>query len=240
MTEDKELQRALRLKRARKAKPGGRPKLINIPRNWAHQALRYMDSGELLVRIFVESLEFLFVWLLLRGLFADGNLMLTVSMAFFIVHSWNWVTNGLFWSVIIFTFPGLRNPGADITIEYLNSMRERLVDTTCISGIAIYGSVTRGAWHDRSDIDIRLLRRPGINSLLCATWITMQERFRAFIDRQPMDLFLADDIDFLKKMRSDEIPLLLLCRDDRLQSLYPDCMEKTIQLSDLFGANQVH
>lgn len=236
MAEDKKLSLMLHHKWARKAKPGGWPKLVNIPRNWAHQALRYMDAGELSVRMLIELLEILAVWLLLRWLFADAGSVFTVGMAFMIVHTWNWVTNGLFWAVIIFTLPNMRNPGAIKTVDYLNQMRNRLAGSKCISGIAIYGSVTRGAWHDRSDIDIRFLRRPGIAPLWCAAIITMRERFRAFIDRQPMDLYLADDIDFLKKMRSDEIPLITLCRDDRLQSLYIGCHERTVELSDLLGS----
>jgi hypothetical protein len=67
----------------------------------------------------------------------------------------------------------------------------------------------------------------------------MRERFQAFLSKQPMDLFLADDVDFLKKMRSDEIPLLTLCRDDRLKSLYPDCREKKVHLTDLLGEDSM-
>lgn len=227
-------------KQSRKAKLGGWPKLINIPRNWAHQGLRYMDSGELSARILVEFLEILVAWLLMGRLFIGVKPIITAGIAFLVVHTWNWVTNGLFWTVIIFTFPSLRNPGAKKTVSYLNKMRERLAGRDCISAIAIYGSVTRGTWHDRSDIDIRLLRRPGIAALCCAAWITFQERFRAFIERQPMDLFLADDIDFLKKMRSDEIPLLTLCKDDRLNSLYPKCKTRAVQLSDLLGPKVSH
>ena len=72
-------------------------------------------------------------------------------------------------------------------------------------------------------------------SMWCAALITMAERFRPFIYKQPMDLFLADDVDFLKKMRSDEVPLLTICRDDRLESIYPGCSEREVRLSDLLG-----
>lgn len=235
MIENLPSEEELRKKKARKAQPGGFPKLINIPRNWAHQALRYMDTGELSVRILVELTEVLIIWFLLLSVFAPESKSLMLMLSVLIVHTWNWITNGLFWSVIIFSFPNLRNPGARNTVDYLNNMRERLIKRKCISGIAVYGSVTRGAWHDRSDIDIRLLRQPGISALCCAAWITMQERFSAFVHKQPMDMFLADDIDFLGKMRSDEIPLLLLCRDKRLQNLYPSRMERPIELSDLLG-----
>lgn len=232
---NKQHKDSLLRKQARKATKGGHPKLINLPRNWAHQALSYMDLGELTIRLFVEVSEIVLVWWLLDNLLLGLNNIILISIAFIMVHTWNWVTNGLFWAVIIFTFPGLRNPGPMKTVTYLNHMRHRLASSDCITGIALYGSLTRKAWHDRSDIDIRFLRKPGAKSLLCAAALTMSERFRAFINKQPMDLFLADDVDFLKKMRSDEIPIFTICRDERLQILYPGCTEQEVQLTDLLG-----
>ncbi len=229
----------LRQKRYRKAIPEGLPKLANVPRNWTSQGILYMDAGELSTRLLIEAVQNFCIWVLLCWLFSDSSPVLMVLWAFLIVHTWNWITNNLFWTVIIFTFPTLRNPGAVSTVDYLNLMRERLAKRKCISGILIYGSVARSRWHDRSDIDIRLLRRPGMFSLLCAALVTMRERFQAFLSKQPMDLFLADDVDFLKKMRSDEIPLLTLCRDDRLKSLYPDCREKKVHLTDLLGEDSM-
>lgn len=226
----------LRKKATRKARPGGAVKWRNLPRNWVHQAISYMDAGELLSRLIVETAELVLVWCALVYLFPEMQLLFVALLAFVFVHTWNWVTNGLFWSVIIFTFPSLRNPGATATVRYLNQMRGRLLGNQCISGVMIYGSVTRGSWHDRSDIDIRFLRRPGIGALCCATWVTMRERFRAFLEKQPMDLYLADDVDFLKKMRADEMPVIMLCRDERLEKLYSDCQGRPVQLSDLLRA----
>lgn len=225
----------LRKKAARKARPGGRPKWINIPRNWVHQALSYMDSGELSFRIAIQSVETLLLWYGIDMLWPGAPVYVTVFMAFVLIHTWNWVTNGLFWAVIIFTFPRLKNPGVAKTVEYLNAMRARCASSRCISGIAIYGSVTRRKWHDRSDIDIRLLRRKGILNLICAGLMTMRERWLALLARQPMDLYLADDVDFLNKMRSDEVPVLLLAKDERLHAIYPGNDERTLTVEDLVG-----
>lgn len=228
-------EKELRRKAARKARPGGRPKWINIPRNWAHQALSYMDAGELIFRAVVQLAETVLAWFVLDALMPQVATYVAVLVAFLIVHTWNWVTNGLFWSVIIFTFPDLRNPGAVKTVDYLNEMRTRLAASRCMSGIAIYGSVTRHKWHDRSDIDVRLLRRKGLGNLVCAAIKTMYERWLALLARQPMDLYMADDIDFLNKMRSDEVPVLLLARDERLRRMYPGNEEKILMVEDLIG-----
>lgn len=194
-----------------------------------------MDTGELLSRILIEVCELVLIWGALAYLLPEAHPLLVAMIAFAIVHTWNWVTNGLFWSVIIFTFPGMKNPGAENTVSYLNRMRERFDHSNCITGVAIYGSVSRRAWHDRSDIDIRFLRKKGLDSLVCAVFQTMAERFRALLAKQPMDLYLADDTDFLKKMRSDEKPFFIIARDSRLESLYPECSARQLTVEDLVG-----
>jgi len=49
----------------------------------------------------------------------------------------------------------------------------------------------------------------------------MRERFIAFLMRQPTDMFLADDVGYLTKMRSDEKPVFLIKRDERLEVMFP-------------------
>jgi len=225
----------LRRKAARKALPGGRVRWINLPRNWAHQALSYMDAGELSFRVVVQVMETALVWLALELLLPWTAPGMTVLLALVLVHTWNWITNGLFWSVLLFSFPNLKNPGAQKTVDYLNDMSSRLSASRCISGIAVYGSVSRSKWHDRSDIEIRLLRRAGLGNLVCAGIRTMHERWLALRSRQPMDLYLADDVDFLNKMRVDEIPMLLLARDARLAAMYPQSQEMVLSIKDLTG-----
>jgi len=206
---------------------------MNLPRNWLHQATGYMDKGELSVRIAVEFLELILAAWLLHLFFGDIGGAIQWGLAFILIHTLNWITNGLFWTVVIFSFPGLKNRGAKKTRDYLNALRERVRHFKCITGVAVYGSVSRGTWHERSDIDVRFLRGEGPWNLLYASIVTMVERFRALLARQPMDLYLADDVDFLRKMRPDEVPLLLVARDSRLVGLYPSSGEREIRLADL-------
>lgn len=229
MNDDVDLQEQLKKKAARKAKPGGFPKLINLPRNWLHQALTYMDVGEMYSKIIIEAIEVFLVFILLDD-YVD-NIYMNVILSFFIVHTWNWVTNGLFWAVIIFTFPQLRNPGADKTVIYLNNMKQRLQGSSSIAGLTLYGSITRNAWHDRSDIDLRIIRNKGFSNLIKSVYITMRERFIAFLYMQPMDLYLADSVDFLGKLRSDEVPVILIKRSDELETIYPGNPEIDIKLA---------
>ncbi|KAA1188939.1 hypothetical protein F0M18_17195 [Pseudohalioglobus sediminis] len=200
-------------KRGRKSSAGEKPKLRNIPRNWLHQALFYMDRTEFLVRITVECLAFsillLPISMLLQTMLFDRG---TLILSFLLVHSTFWILNSNWWALMLFTFPGIRNSGERASCEYLSRMAVRLRATDSIAALAIYGSPTRGAWHDKSDLDLRILRKEGFVNGLIAAAITMRERAIAFLYGQPIDLFLADSPAFLKKMRGDEEPIILLKR----------------------------
>ena len=217
----------LKVKKSRKAKLGGRPVLLNLARNWLHQAMTYMDAGELSFRVAVESLEISVLAFVFSSV--GVGLLLSILSAGILVHTFNWITNGLFWSVMLFSFPNMRNAGEFRTCEYLNKMTERLKGIKSISGLAIYGSVSRGQWHERSDIDMRILRKPGFVNLIIAAACMLRERFIAFLYKQPMDMYLADSTDFLLNMRADERPIFLIKRDARLDNVYPGNHEVILQ-----------
>jgi predicted nucleotidyltransferase len=128
----------------------------------------------------------------------------------------------------MFSIPVLKNRGEDVTINYLNSMADRLKRSKSIRGLAIFGSISRNQWHEKSDIDARILRQSGLKNLLGSAIAVMKERFLAFFLGQPLDIYLADNIDFLKKMRKDEVPIFLIKRDHRLEENYPTNPEKEL------------
>jgi predicted nucleotidyltransferase len=216
-------------KRRRKAAGGGWPKLWNLPRNWAHQGLSYMDPTERWTRLALEAGEVALLAVAVAkaaGLpMWDGRVLLA---GFAVAHTANWVFNGNFWALLLFTFANRRNRGEALTCAYLNRMAERLRSSRAIAGLALYGSVSRGQWHDRSDIDLRLLRRPGPANALMAGLLIARERFLAFAARQPVDMYLGDDLAFLKRMRDDEAPVFLVKRDERLEIAFPGRPEVTL------------
>jgi predicted nucleotidyltransferase len=150
-----------------------------------------------------------------------GSLLMT--------HTLNWVLNGNWWAGLLFTFPHLRNRGDQATCDYLNEMTDRLHRDRSISGAMIFGSVARGQWHERSDLDIRLLRRRGLIHALESVGVLSRERWIALWARQPLDIYLADGIAFLKRMREDERPVFLKKDDPRLDLAYPEGEETRIE-----------
>lgn len=202
----------------------------SLPRGWAHQGFFYLDRTQRIGRVVFEIVP----TVLLAGLIAGLGAIRLSSFwlwcgSLLIVHTLHWVFNGNWWAGVLFTFPRLRNRGERTTCDYLNRMAERLRNDPAISGAMIFGSVARGQWHDRSDLDIRLLRRRGLYGGIRGTLVLMRERFIALWLRQPLDIYLADDIPFLKRMRPDEPPIFLKKADPRLDQTYPQGRQMRIE-----------
>jgi len=215
---------------SKKCIAGGKFGLLDLLRNWVHQALFYMDTTERGFRIVVEVIAIFVIAFIFAKLAGDNYFSLWIMIASLLVaHTINWILNGNWWACILFAFPKLRNRGQVATCWYLNKMAERLRDSSSISGILIFGSVSRGEWHNRSDIDLRLLRRRGVFYAISAMAIQMRERLVAFFNRQPLDMYMADDIDFLMKMNKDESPIFLKKRDSRLEQAYPSGKETRLR-----------
>lgn len=204
------------MNKSRKALIGGKPKYFTLFRNWAHQGFFYLDKTEMLYR-FLWEVTPIFI---LSSLNYFHNTFFYLTLVTIIVHTYNWIANDNFWAVFIHSLPNQKNPGEQATIEYLNKMQKRLIDSNAISAVLIYGSVTRNKWHDRSDIDIRFFRQKGIFNGLISYLILRRERLIALLNKQPLDAYIADDIKFLKKMRDDEIPIFLKNSDLRITKEY--------------------
>jgi predicted nucleotidyltransferase len=217
-------------KEKRKAVAGGTARWWNLPRGWAHQSFFYLDRTQRIGRVIFEIVPtMLLAWLIgAIGGIGLSNLGLWCG-SLLTVHTLNWVLNGNWWAGVLFTFPHLRNRGDRATCDYLNQMAGRLKRDRSISGAMVFGSVSRGQWHERSDLDIRLLRRAGVFPAIEGILILLRERWIAFVSRQPLDIYLADGIAFLKRMRPDEPPVFLKKDDLRLDLAYPGGKETRIE-----------
>lgn len=196
------------LKKKRKAQLNGKPELLVLVKQWIHQGFTYLDRTEMYYRLVWEVVPVIILSPVL-----SASLKLPVSTAtlisLFIVHTLNWVFNYNFWTCMTFTFPSVTNPGNDSTLVYLQKMQNRMCKNHSIAGCMIYGSISRGKWHQKSDLDVRILRRPGLLNSSKAYWTVFLERVIALCCRQPLDLYMADSTKFLDKMRADEFPVFL-------------------------------
>lgn len=211
-----------------KAKLGGDIKFVVIIKNWIHQGFFYLDKTEKFYRLLTELILFCLSIYVLS--YYKLDLVNKCILSFVISHTLNWVCNDNFWTALMFTFPQVLNPGEKKTITYLTQMQKRLSKSNSISGGMIFGSLSRKKWHIKSDLDIRFIRNPGIINGFYGYLFIFKERIIALINKQPLDVYMADNINFLRKMRKDEFPLFLKNRDSRLHNEYGTCQEVNFSL----------
>lgn len=203
----------------RKAVLEGKTEYVVLVKQWIHQGFTYLDKTEMFYRIIWEFVPFGFFFSILFGGY-HVNFYWSIIVGFAIGHTLNWIFNYNFWTCLIFTFPNLKNPGNDETIKYLEGVQKRMQKSICISGCMLYGSLARSKWHVKSDLDMRILRRAGFLNGFKAYFIVFIERLIAVWYKQPLDLYMADSIEFLDKVRDDEFPIFLKNEDTRLHKRY--------------------
>ncbi len=186
---------------------------------WLHQGFTYLDKTEMFYRVIWELIP-LGIFYAIFNLLIGWDWYWSLLCAFLIGHTLNFLFNYNFWTGIDFTFPSFRNPGNEKTLKYLKQMQDRMNSYDCVTGCMIYGSLSRAVWGVKSDLDIRIFRKPGLWNGFKAYLVTFKERLIAVRQINPMDLYLADDIEFLKRLRADEQPIFLKATDQRLFDFY--------------------
>lgn len=203
----------------RKARAGGKSEPLILVKQWIHQGFTYLDRTERMYRILWEIIPFTgLLYFFFKVMEWSGSA--SIALSGFIAHTLNWIFNYNFWTCITFAFAAVKNPGNDKTILYLQKLQRRMLRYECITGCMLYGSVSRKKWHDKSDLDMRILRKPGFINGFKAYLVVFCERLIAVFSMQPLDVYLADTVEFLNKMRDDEFPVFLKNKDDRLSVKY--------------------
>ncbi len=208
---DEEIAKLLLKKARRNAVVGGSIRWNTIIWNWLHQCFFYLNPTDMSFKVVLEAALFVICFGIM-SIFRI-SILINIASAFFLAHTLNWVFNGNFWACLLSAFPTLRNKGGKQTQAYVNAMAARLSANDVVDAMMLLGSVCRSQWHSRSDMDVRILRKRGVRSAFCAGCLTLKERVIAVLQRQPLEIYLADSVGFLAKKRRDEVPIFLICKD---------------------------
>lgn len=167
--------------------------------NWLFQGIFYMDRFEKTIRVL---LEFIWVALLSLMLFQFLGILTSILFSIIIVHTIDWILNCQFFA--LFKKFGWVHTSFE-KFNFFNSALEKLGSRNKgIESILLCGSISRGSQTNESDLDVRVIRRGGLINGIRAYAFCVWARFMAFIKAFPLDLYLFDEIESLKKVRSTE------------------------------------
>lgn len=180
---------------------------------WALQGIRIMNNKERTVKVAID--------LLLWGLFVACGVHWIVS--FVVAHTLNFMLNGQFHAM--FTHMGATGCSARYFLRQTVAFKERIAAKRFIMASIAYGSLSRGCYKRTSDIDLRLIpaagERNGWKCALYAVWL----RAVAFCVRYPLDMYVYSPEVVVKRMRTDELPIMLHEREGCMKRWYAERVE---------------
>lgn len=143
------------------------------------------------------------------------------ALAFFIAHSINFTLNGQLFAM--YTHMGATGVKAEKFLNDTIRMSEMIEKHKFIRASIAYGSLSRGCYKKTSDIDIRLIPAEGgwWATAFYAVWL----RIWAFFVHYPLDMYCYDPEVVVKKMRSDELPVMVNERDKCMMQWYLERVE---------------
>lgn len=137
----------------------------------------------------------------------------TALFAFAIAHTLAWCFSGNFWVYMLDSFSFVHNGGIDRVVAFTRQVRDVFAKLDCCNAILIYGSMSRSAFHGRSDLDLRIVRRTEHWIGMVCLPIAYGMRVYAFFIAMPVDFQVVDSMGFLEwQMRSDELPIVVFRR----------------------------
>lgn len=172
--------------------------------HWTFQSILYMDVTERIFKVGLDILLFLMLAPLLALIMPLGFAILAALVT---AHTLNFLCNAHPW-VVLKHFHFLRHTRHYFKAE-IDRLSTRALLEPSIAYAAVYGSTVRGELKEISDLDVRLVRKPGIQNGIRACWFTMCERTRAFVTGFPLDIYVFDGKESLGKMNHSEEGLIL-------------------------------
>jgi hypothetical protein len=186
--------------------------------NWCLQGMRGMDRKELGFRLLAELL----VAVLVVAAWPAPAGPAALACGLLAAHTLSFTLNGQVWVCARYCRWYHRDPAAlerflgraAAELRVLPWLREAV----CIGSRGDAGRVRS----DRADLDLRLICPSGWSGWLRCNLLLLRLRTRAFLGLIPLDLYAYDRPESLQRFDQRERLLVLLDRDGRLGTLFPE------------------
>ena len=198
--------------------------------NWLMQGIYHSDKSERLYK----SLFTIFFWIILfLILFFLVGLSLTTSLILGFIggHTVNWVINNNLFVLLIHRMRWLKTTKSAL-FNQLESIQKRLEKTSNKDWLLFsvsHGGICNGTLNQHSDIDVTLIRKPGLKNMIKAILFYVKEKKYADVNGIPLDIFICDSPeDCIKKCGGQKNPIVLLDHNNQVDIYYPDKLKMTI------------
>lgn len=136
-------------------------------------------------------------------------------ISIFIIHTITWLCDSHWLVGYREVNKRFQSNGIQGVINYIHTVKKELAHNKNIALIALYGSLSRKMFHNRSDLDLRIVQEG--RSFLLFLKIQKLRFIGIWKYKIPLDLKLVDSENYLKKeMRKDEKAVIVYKKYDRV------------------------
>jgi len=139
----------------------------------------------------------------------DMRLVSLLITSFIIAHTINWMLNCNHFVIYVHRMKWLKTSKNSL-FKHLISIQERLEGRNWALAVVSLGGISRGTMNKHSDIDVNIIRKPGIKNAILALLFGVIEKKRADYYGIPLDILISDSIqDCIKKSEGQKNPVIL-------------------------------
>jgi len=174
--------------------------------NWLFQGILIMCPSELCFRLGSELLLAIFIYYAIVPSLGESR---AVILCLLMAHTANWILNGNF--IGTQKFFGMKYDPTKVAYFLTRLKAGHQLLRSGVSMIAAFGSWSRtGKLTEHSDLDIRVIRRPGLLNWLKANVFASVMRLTAVRYFVPLDLYVLDRRDQIyEHIRAEERPVMI-------------------------------
>lgn len=184
--------------------------------NWAMQGMLYMNRVEIIFKLFLDVVLAVIIW---AAIFNQHELMYWL-VSLLLAHTVNWIINCQPVALLMHLDWGRNDPRH--FIEYVEGLERRIHGKSFIAAAASFGSLSKGKYGEKSDIDIRFVLRDRPLDRIALAGYCVYERMRAAINGFPLDLYAFDLEEMKRKMNMDELPVIFFDPDGLIKQTYSE------------------
>lgn len=178
---------------------------------WIFQGFLYMNIYEKLFKVLFNIVGISIIAVFFSTIFSMNKWFLLL-VSFVITHTLNMLFNGHIFS--LGRFLGYTNVAKEKYLRYIAQMRKRWLSRSCFKFIVAYGSLSREELSATSDLDIRVFAKSRLLDVIGCCFFVFVERTHALFAGFPIDIYVIAKSSETAKIRSDEIPVILLSKYD--------------------------
>lgn len=188
---------------------------ILIFTNWLFQGIHHLDITEKTYRIGFTIVSSLIVYYGFR---------ISIVYSIVIGHTLNWLVNSNFYMILIHRLMTSKLSKREL-FEYAQSLQKRLEKQNWILYAASFGSICRGKLKDSSDLDISIVRKPGLINGLKGLWFILIEKKIGDLNKIPLELYLNDIPETSKnRFKSENNPVVMYDKENIIKKYYKDIL----------------